>query len=287
MRRGSVKQNSITEGTDGLGPFVQVHMKGASFKVSPEQYETIRGFRWSRQGAVNAQSNTGARRRSLTRELFGPTTRRRVFANGDKLDFRPANVSTPGPRPTIKKGRLQNPILERFLDEHGVYCVAFQVGGMKGGAACICEARDYEAFVRGTYFYCHNGNRRQSTGRRTYYARRNRDDVMLHTLIMGRAPKGRYIDHVNRNTMDNRRSNLRFADASLQAFNALNFNRSTGVRGVYRTSSGYEAKIARREKRFRQSFKTLEAAVAWREKVAHRLYGDGARPTTSNTGGRI
>ena len=52
----------------------------------------------------------------------------------------------------------------------------------------------------------------------------------IHYLIMG----GKGIDHINQNGLDNRKRNLRFADATLQNINKpLQKNNKSGIRGVY------------------------------------------------------
>lgn len=42
----------------------------------------------------------------------------------------------------------------------------------------------------------------------------------VHQLIMGKAPKGFCIDHINRNKLDNRRKNLRFVTYSENSINS-------------------------------------------------------------------
>lgn len=52
------------------------------------------------------------------------------------------------------------------------------------------------------------------------------DKKWLHKLIMPNCPKGYVVDHINRNTLDNRRCNLRYVTRSLNSFNrdTLRFN---------------------------------------------------------------
>ena len=52
------------------------------------------------------------------------------------------------------------------------------------------------------------------------------DRQWLHKLIMPNCPKGYVVDHINRDTLDNRRCNLRYVTRSLNSFNrdTLRFN---------------------------------------------------------------
>ena len=54
-----------------------------------------------------------------------------------------------------------------------------------------------------------------------------------HQLIKGRAPKGKVIDHINRDKMDNRQSNLRFTSQKTNTHNSSMYTTNTsGHRGV-------------------------------------------------------
>jgi hypothetical protein len=64
--------------------------------------------------------------------------------------------------------------------------------------------------------------------------RKNQKSVhmYLHRFIMD-APKGKVVDHINRNPLDNRRSNLRICDQSTNIYNSGTFsNNKSGIRGV-------------------------------------------------------
>jgi hypothetical protein len=66
----------------------------------------------------------------------------------------------------------------------------------------------------------------------------NKKDVYLHRFII--KPKRNYIvDHINHNTLDNRRANLRLASKSTNAMNSkVPSNSTTGYKGVYFREEG-------------------------------------------------
>lgn len=70
---------------------------------------------------------------------------------------------------------------------------------------------------RGNFFY----------GRRVWYVNGKQFSIYLHQEVMGESPRpGLVIDHINRDGLDNRRNNLRWATRSENAHN-------TERKGVY------------------------------------------------------
>lgn len=61
----------------------------------------------------------------------------------------------------------------------------------------------------------------------------NKNNVYLHRFIMN-CPKGKYVDHINHNTLDNRKENLRITNSADNIRNGkVRTNNKTGVNGVY------------------------------------------------------
>ena len=65
------------------------------------------------------------------------------------------------------------------------------------------------------------------------YVNGKRTTKRIHQLIMGEAPDGMVVDHINRDRNDNRRANLRFVTFSQNSQNRnVNKNSVSGFRGV-------------------------------------------------------
>lgn len=70
-----------------------------------------------------------------------------------------------------------------------------------------------------------HGYAKSVSGRKTIY---------MHRLILG-AVRGQIVDHINRNSLDNRRCNLRFATTCQSARNATKPSNKNGFRGIEAT----------------------------------------------------
>jgi hypothetical protein len=103
--------------------------------------------------------------------------------------------------------------------------------------------------------------------------------VYMHRLLMA-APSGLCVDHIDGNTLDNRRANLRLATHSenLRNMKRKKNNRS-GYRGVHRVRNRWCAQITcNRKVRTLGTFATAEEAHEAYVKAATELHGEFARP---------
>jgi hypothetical protein len=112
---------------------------------------------------------------------------------------------------------------------------------------------------------------------RIIYGKRDRMIIFFHRLVMGFS--GKQIDHINRNTLDNRRSNLRLCDHVGNAVNRIYKNR-TGFRGV-KTASGctnrWTASIRLSGKNVNiGSFPSKEIAAEAYDRLASQHHGEFA-----------
>ncbi len=93
-----------------------------------------------------------------------------------------------------------------------------------------------------------SGRESRGAAKNTYVIRRipnsyfDRDLIALHRLVMEPIPDGLVVDHVNRNTLDNRKVNLRVVT---QQENTWNVDDSVGVKRSKKGYGGWEAAITR------------------------------------------
>ena len=95
----------------------------------------------------------------------------------------------------------------------------------------------------------------------------------MHRLIMGDPPSPELeIDHINRDRLDNRRSNLRWATSNMNKVNRPPTS-LTGYLGISPHPRGYEIRICKAGSRWRSYRSTLEEAVELRHLWETELYG--------------
>lgn len=97
--------------------------------------------------------------------------------------------------------------------------------------------------------------------------------VYMHRMIMGE-PLGLYVDHFNRNGLDNQRSNLRITTQSVNIANAGMFqNNTSGYKGVVKYRTGWKAQIKFHQKLIQSNMlnSSMNAAIL-RDELVRQLF---------------
>lgn len=135
----------------------------------------------------------------------------------------------------------------------------------------IIDNEDYESLATFRWYAARNGN--------NFYAGRDYEDyqIRLHRVIAN-APKDKVIDHINGNSLDNRRANLRICANSDNSRNAkLPITNTSGFKGIRAWGSSWQAQIGSGKTRLHLgSFPSKEAAARAYDAKALELYGEFA-----------
>ena len=156
--------------------------------------------------------------------------------------------------------------------------------------ATIQLSKDFTAIVDDdsvTHLEKYKWHVTNQTGTQRYYAvtRMNGKRVRMHRLIWeianGEIPARKEIDHISRDTLDNRLINLRVASRSENNVNSkVRCDNTTGYKGVYYVKgrgTPYWAYVKRNGKRYGLGmYKTAEEASKAYQQKAKELYGDFA-----------
>jgi len=102
--------------------------------------------------------------------------------------------------------------------------------------------------------------------------------VLMHRLIL-QAPAHLYVDHINFDTLDNRRCNLRLCDVFQSAGHKRKFSVQRPYKGVSRWGFKFKAVLSHAGKdHYLGLFRTAEAAAQAYDGKARSLYGQFAHP---------
>jgi len=127
------------------------------------------------------------------------------------------------------------------------------------------------------------GKKWTKDGRIPFYIRRREKidgkykTILLHRLIMDCVENSKLIDHKNLDTLDNRKSNLRFVSYSINNYNKglrkTNTSGKTGV-GFDKARNKWVAKLTLGEKQYSKGFKTKQDAIEERIKMELKYFGE-------------
>jgi len=143
------------------------------------------------------------------------------------------------------------------------------------GLVAVVDDADFDAVIAA-------GKWHATPDKDTFYARRSirRDGkwrtLRMHTFLTGWS----FVDHANGDGLDNRRSNLRPADASKNAMNKRTYrNNTSGYKGVSRSGPKWQAYIQMDGRQIRLgTFDTPQEAARAYDEAALALFGEFARP---------
>lgn len=147
------------------------------------------------------------------------------------------------------------------------------------GQVALIDAEDAERVLR----YKWSLHKTKKNKRHGFYARRNSYEsertttIYLHRFIT-KAPQNLQVDHINHDTLDNRKSNLRFANNQQNQCNRKHVGTKTGFRGVAVSSPNrFYVRITFNSKKIVVgSFKNAELAARAYDEKAKELFGEFA-----------
>ena len=144
------------------------------------------------------------------------------------------------------------------------------------GMIAIVDDEDYERVNQYTWFM-HTAGYAIRHGKRR---KGERSKVFMHHEINGYPEMGMQVDHINRNPLDNRKSNLRFCSVSQnQANTTMHVDNTSGKKGVtwHKRNKKWQAQIMCGGKHnYLGQYDNLELANTAYEEAAKRLFGDYA-----------
>lgn len=113
-----------------------------------------------------------------------------------------------------------------------------------------------------------------------WYSHTNIDkrSVYMHRLIMGCIGESNYVDHINRDGLDNRRENLRITSQRENIINTGMFSsNSSGYKGVTKYKNGYRAQCKHKQITVSsRTYKDKEQAAKTRDAFVRIIVGGAA-----------
>jgi hypothetical protein len=151
---------------------------------------------------------------------------------------------------------------------------------LTNGNKVLVDDEDYEKLSKLTWYFRKQG---YAVGNLPSPENGVYPKVLMHRYILN-APKGTQVDHINGNKLDNRRCNLRIANASKNKANCgIRSNNTSGYKGVTkatgrRKNKPWTAQIKVNYKRIHLGyFETKESAALAYNEAALKYFGEFAK----------
>ena len=156
----------------------------------------------------------------------------------------------------------------------------FAVITLTSGKEAVIDAVDAPRIDKWNWRVMHKPNKGWYAARTITREDGRQHSLALHRFLLGVTDPKVFVDHINHDTLDNRRSNLRVVTPSESNWNMRMPRRNTtGFKGVsrygnkgttyYRTYLAISGVVHRKF-----GFKTPEAAFAYRQEVLSKFHGE-------------
>ena len=143
------------------------------------------------------------------------------------------------------------------------------------GLFAIVDDEDYEYLIKHKWH--------ASVNNKSIYAKRNiyidgvNKKVYMHRQILSVKERRIYIDHINLNTLDNRKSNLRTCTPAENTRNKISYGENSKYKGVQPSRNVWYARIyLNKKKHFLGYFESEEEAARAYDTAAKELHGEFA-----------
>lgn len=152
----------------------------------------------------------------------------------------------------------------------------FQKHTNKNKKYAIVDDIDFGELSKYAWYFNINGYARRFLTPEENKNRKDRKQISMHRQILN-APSGYDVDHINGNTLDNRRSNIRLCTKSQNMRNTKPYkNNKSGYKGVYFYSKINKYRVIINRENI-GVYKNITDAIAAYNRRAIELYGEFAR----------
>jgi hypothetical protein len=164
------------------------------------------------------------------------------------------------------KGKKNSFIQNKYEIRDDVTCIYVNYKG--NTMESLIDTDDFERIhkIGCTWYVVENSTNIYVSGK--YYVKKGeRKSIHLHKFILDEQQQNKLdIDHINHNTLDNRKCNLRFLTKAenVQNMKGPHVGSKTGIRGVsIHKNGGYRARLCVNMKSYEKYFMKIEEASEW------------------------
>ena len=266
-------ENEIWKDVVGFEGLYQVSSWGRVCSISPKwngKQKILNGRMYKKRYRISLRDKNGASKTplvaNLVAEAFLPKEDWQDYV--EHLDGNPENNRLDNLRWSIKTNA-------EVVDETRIR--SHQKGANKirieGDAVYVTVTRDGREMICDKDVWDKYSNHTWGLHTRYVKAKVNGKETLFHRLVKD-CPDGYIIDHINRNTLDNRRKNLRVTTYSVNCMNTkVSKNNKLGKKGIYYRNNKYIAQIRVRRKNLHIGcYDTLEDAIAARKQAEEKYH---------------